>query len=109
MKTVYSTTKKNGVFTEFDERRLLGWGDFLIEFEQENHKFNRDEKKFVKQLIEQGNEYQEQLNEEWLDYGYMTFKQYASQMYRYIALQDMIIDNMKKFVENVKKYNENEK
>ncbi len=95
---------------EFLFRRTLGWGDFL-EFElneyikmwQQTNKTRQDamqDKKFIENLIKKGNEYQEQLNEEWLDIGFMTYKQYITQMNRYISSQDMVINKIKKYIYN---------
>lgn len=97
--------------SEFKERQYLKWGDFLIELEEKietlfENKLEKDEKKYIEQEIKKGNELQEQLNEEWLDKGLMTYKQYMSQMYIYIHLQDEIIRNIEKYIINIKNYKE---
>lgn len=99
----------------FEERKFLTWGDKLMEFEEKFNKLDKfndirsrkdksSEQIHINKLIEKGNEYQEQLNEEWLDYGYMTYKQYMTQMHRYIALQDIIINDIEKYIENCEKF-----
>lgn len=107
---------QNMSITEFDERRTLTWGDFLLELDNKvkaldiypvkvrTPKDKRTELKHIKNLIKKGEEYQTQLNEPWLDLGYMTFKQYMSQMHRYIASQDIIIDDIKNFIFNCHDY-----
>ena len=89
------------------ERRTLTWGDTLIEFEEQNKdiKFTKEEKSYIKKLITRGNEYQEQLNEDWLEYGLMTYQQYMKQIFRYIALQDIIIEDLFKYADSIRKYN----
>lgn len=89
------------------ERRTLTWGDTLLEFEEKNKdiKFAKDERAYINKLIERGNEYQEQLNESWLDYGFMTYKQYMTQIFRYIALQDLIIESLYSYANGVRDYN----
>lgn len=92
---------------ELTERRTLTWGDTLIEFEEQNKdiKFTKEEKAHIDKLIKRGEEYQEQLNENWLDYGFMTYKQYMTQIFRYIALQDLVIESLYKYANNVRNYN----
>ena len=97
--------------SEFKERQYLKWGDFLIELEEKietlfENKLEKDEKKYIEQQIKKGDELQEQLNEEWLDKGFMTYQQYMSQMYMYIHLQDEIIRNIEKYIINIKNYKE---
>lgn len=98
--------------TEFDERRTLTWGDFLLDIDDKINELNnypikirtakdrKGEYAHIQKLIKKGEEYQEQLNEPWLEHGYMTYKQYMSQMYKFIALQDIIIDDIKSFISN---------
>lgn len=102
--------------TAFDERRTLTWGDFLLDLEDEVKSLDiysikirtcrdkRSEQAHIKQLIKKGEEYQEQMNEPWLDKGYMTYKQYMTQMHRYIASQDIIINDIKSFISNCHDY-----
>lgn len=102
--------------TEFDERRTLKWGDFLLELEDEIKgldkyplrirpvKDKKEERLKIKKLINKGEEIQEQLNEDWLDYGYMTFQQYMKQMNHFIIAQDDIINSIKGFIENCHEY-----
>ena len=97
--------------SEFKERQYLKWGDFLIELEEKietlfENKLEKDEKKYIEQQIKKGDELQEQLNEEWLDKGFMTYQQYMSQIYMYIHLQDEIIRNIEKYIINIKNYKE---
>ena len=97
--------------SEFKERQYLKWGDFLIELEEKietlfENSLTKDEKKYIEQQIKKGDELQEQLNEEWLDKGYMTYKQYMSQIYMYIHLQDEIIRNIEKYIINIKNFKE---
>lgn len=97
--------------SEFQERQFLKWGDFLIELEEQiqtlfNGKLAKDERKYIEQQIKKGEEYQEQLNEEWLDKGFMTYKQYMSQIYMYIHLQDEIIRDIEKYIIDIKNYKE---
>ena len=92
---------------ELTERRTLTWGDTLIEFEEQNKdiKFTKEERVHIDKLIKRGEEYQEQLNESWLDYGFMTYIQYMTQIFRYIALQDLVIESLYKYANNVRNYN----
>lgn len=97
--------------SEFKERQYLKWGDFLIELEEKietlfENKLEKDEKKYIEQQIKKGDELQEQLNEEWLDKGFMTYQQYMSQIYMYIHLQDEIIRNIEKYIINIKNFKE---
>lgn len=97
--------------SEFQERQFLKWGDFLIELEEQiqtlfNGKLAKDERKYIEQQIKKGSELQEQLNEEWLDKGLMTYQQYMSQICMYIHLQDEIIKNIEKYIINIKNYKE---
>lgn len=97
--------------SEFQERQFLKWGDFLIELEEKietlfENKLEKDEKKYIEQQIKKGDELQEQLNEEWLDKGFMTYQQYMSQIYMYIHLQDEIIRNIGKYIINIKNFKE---
>lgn len=97
--------------SEFKERQYLKWGDFLIELEEKietlfENSLTKDERKYIEQQIKKGDELQEQLNEEWLDKGYMTYKQYMSQIYMYIHLQDEIIRNIEKYIINIKNFKE---
>ena len=100
--------------SEFKERQYLKWGDFLIELEEKietlfENSLTKDERKYIENEIKKGDELQEQLNEEWLDKGFMTYCQYMSQIYRYIHLQDEIIKNIEKYIVNLKKYKEENK
>ena len=97
--------------SEFQERQFLKWGDFLIELEEKTKtlfedNLTKDEKKYIEQQIKKGDELQEQLNEEWLDKGFMTYQQYMSQIYMYIHLQDEIIRNIEKYIINIKNFKE---
>lgn len=97
--------------SEFKERQYLKWGDFLIELEEKietlfENSLTKDERKYIEQQIKKGDELQEQLNEEWLDKGFMTYQQYMSQIYMYIHLQDEIIRNIEKYIINIKNYKE---
>lgn len=97
--------------SEFKERQYLKWGDFLIELEEKietlfENKLEKDEKKYIEQQIKKGDELQEQLNEEWLDKGFMTYQQYMSQIYMYIHLQDEIMKNIERYIINIKNYKE---
>ena len=97
--------------SEFKERQYLKWGDFLIELEEKietlfGDSLTKDEKKYIEQQIKKGDELQEQLNEEWLDKGFMTYQQYMSQIYMYIHLQDEIIRNIEKYIINIKNFKE---
>lgn len=100
--------------SEFKERQFLRWGDFLIELEEKietmfNNSLDKDERKYIENEIKKGDELQEQLNEEWLDKGFMTYCQYMSQIYSYIHIQDEIMNNLEKYLINIKKYKENKK
>ena len=95
--------------SEFKERQYLKWGDFLIELEEKietlfENKLEKDEKKYIEQQIKKGDELQEQLNEEWLDKGFMTYQQYMSQIYMYIHLQDEIMKNIERYIINIKNF-----
>ena len=97
--------------SEFKERQYLKWGDFLIELEEKietlfEDKLAKDERKYIEQQIKKGDELQEQLNEEWLDKGFMTYQQYMSQIYMYIHLQDEIMKNIERYIINIKNYKE---
>lgn len=97
--------------SEFKERQYLKWGDFLIELEEKietlfENKLEKDEKKYIEQQIKKGDELQEQLNEEWLDKGFMTYQQYMSQIYMYIHLQDEIMKNIERYIINIKNFKE---
>ena len=102
--------------TEFEERRTLTWGDFLLDLDDKVKSLDiyplkirtprdkRSERTHIQQLIKRGEEYQTQMNEPWLDLEYMTYKQYMTQMHRYIASQDIIIDDIKNFISNCHDY-----
>ena len=97
--------------SEFKERQYLKWGDFLIELEKKietlfEDSLTKDEKKYIEQQIKKGDELQEQLNEEWLDKGFMTYQQYMSQIYMYIHLQDEVMKNIERYIINIKNYKE---
>ena len=102
--------------TEFEERRTLTWGDFLLDLDDKVKSLDiyslkirtprdkRSERTHIQQLIKKGEEYQTQMNEPWLDLGYMTYKQYMTQMHRYIASQDIIKKKKKNFISNCHDY-----
>lgn len=102
--------------TAFEERRTLTWGDFLLEIENEvkgldvypikirTAKEKKNERQQIKQLINRGEEIQIQMDEPWLDYGYMTYQQYMKQMNRFIMAQDDVIRNIKDFIKNCHDY-----
>lgn len=97
--------------SEFKERQYLKWGDFLIELEEKietlfEDSLTKDERKYIEQQIKKGDELQEQLNEEWLDKGFMTYQQYMSQIYMYIHLQDEIMKNIERYIINIKNFKE---
>ena len=89
--------------TAFEERRLLGWGDFLLEIEEQYpiDKLKKDEKKYYNSMVKSGDEIQEQLNENWLVNGFMPYKSYAKQMNYFINLQNEIIENIKYFLKEL--------
>lgn len=92
--------------SKFEERKTLTWGDFLLEEVKPNLKnLTKVEKNYLEQFIEKGNDYQEQLNEEWLEYGFMTYEQYMKQINKYICLQDNIMHDIRIFIKNCKEYN----
>ena len=102
----YSMNKKIGGLTEFEERRTLGWGDFLetVNVIYPVDRMTRGEKNYLKELVSQGHELQEQLNEDWLDHGLMPFQQYAKQMFRLINSQDNVIQKIINYRTELQQY-----
>lgn len=99
--------------TAFEERKFLKWGDFLMEIAEQNKKdveidkkyaLSKDEKVYLNLQISRGNEIQEQLDETWLDNGFMPYSTYIRQMNRFIAIQDSIISNIIEYMNELKRY-----
>lgn len=89
---------------ELNYRRIFKWGDFLEEIKPkvEQAKLNREDKKYLKVLIDRGEEIQTQLNEPCL--GYMSLSEYYKQMNLYSNLQDIVIDEIIFYIEESIKY-----
>lgn len=89
---------------ELNERRIFKWGDFLEEIKPrvEQAKLNREDKKYLKVLINRGEEIQEQLNEPCL--GYMSLSEYYRQMNLYSNMQDIVIDEINFYIDESIKY-----
>lgn len=91
-------------FTKFDERRLLGWGDFLEEMDEKypiDHKLKSEELNYLHKCISKGNDLQEQLNEDW--HGWMSYEKYMRLITSYINSQDIIIRNIIEFRQELNK------
>ena len=65
---------------------------------------SKDEKVYLNLQINRGNEIQEQLDETWLDNGFMPYSTYIRQMNRFIAIQDSIISNIIEYMNELKRY-----
>lgn len=97
----------------FEIRRKNVWRNFLDEVEvnlcylketSETPKDFKEDKNYIKKLVKRGDDLQEQLDEDWLEEGFMSYKQYAMQMKRYIHLQDLLIDEIRGYIEGSNDY-----
>ena len=96
-------------YSKLDYRRIFKWGDFLQEVETEypfNKRIDVEEKSMLKKLIDKGNELQEQLNENYL--GGIDYSRYVKLIYKYIGLQDLIMQDIIDFRKEVILYHKME-
>lgn len=91
---------------DLNNRRIFKWGDFLEEILPKigKAKLNKDEKMYLKKLVERGDDLQEQLNEPCM--GYMTFTTYYKQINKFINLQNDIIQDINTFLDEIIEYKE---
>ena len=84
------------MLSKFDERRLLGWGDYL----EENSKSIEDVKLDVKmnksflELLSKGEKIQQQLNKECVS----DYSSYVKTINHYICLQDVVINEIENYL-----------
>lgn len=84
------------MLSKFDERRLLGWGDYL----EENSKSIEDVKLDVKmnksflELLNKGEKIQQQLNKECIS----DYSSYIKTINHYICLQDVVINEIENYL-----------
>ena len=84
------------MLSKFDERRLLGWGDYL----EENSKSIEDVKLDVKmnksflELLNKGEKIQQQLNKECVS----DYSSYIKKINHYICLQDVVINEIENYL-----------
>jgi 1,4-alpha-glucan branching enzyme len=101
------------MLSELEERKKLRWGDFLFELDPEIEEWQKanktrkealQDKRHLENLITRGYDIQEQLDEDWIDYGFMTFTQYMTQTKSYIHQQDIVMENIKEYLKNTIEY-----
>lgn len=84
------------MLSKFDERRLLGWGDYLMENDKIIEEIKLDVKmnKLFLELLNKGEKIQEILNKECTE----DYSSYIKIINHYICLQDVVINEIENYL-----------
>lgn len=97
---------------ELRERRLCTWFDFIdneVEPLLEQVQFEKDELEHINSLIEKGTEIQRELNEDYMSNAGYDISYYIKFMQNQISLQDIVIENLKEYLNDIEEWKQNKK